>query len=160
MGDPKRLVRGQPPASHGHAVLGNIIANCPVPIVFPNKDNASDYNLYAGTGANTAWRVEQPEQKLGLSEWRQTLNFDVHGSVAEFSMELDRDQGRLRIAGQPSAPVLPRMKFITCDALGVERSGEQIVAGPFAELSGRICQLAFPPETKPSPVLGEESGKP
>jgi len=55
---------------------------------------------------------------------------------------MDRQTGVLHVADGPRAPALPRLRFITHDVMGVERTGSHAVAGPFAELKSgrfRIC---------------------
>jgi hypothetical protein len=142
LGDPQRKVGGQPPASNGHTVIGNWILDCPVPIVFPNPNNVADHNVFGGTGPETIWRVEAPDQKVSFPEWQKTLNFDVHGKVNGLTVDWDCANGALRVAGEAGVPAPPRLDFITCDALGVERRGPHTPAGPFADLTQGAFRLA------------------
>jgi hypothetical protein len=101
--------------------------------------NACDYNVYGGVGADTAWQIEQPERKVGFEEWREEMKFDVHGCAAEMAVTVDRAGGEIRLAGKAPIAAMPRLRFITRDLAGEERTGESAVAGPFA---GRIAGCA------------------
>jgi hypothetical protein len=146
VGDTNRFVSGQPPASYGHVVTGNVFVDCATPVVLANATNSCDYNAYGGLGTNAVWRLERPQRRVDWREWRETLKFDAAGRTLGLTAELDRRTGSLRImdaAGAP-APVVPRLKFLTHDLLGAERAGEETAAGPFARLADGHYRVALP----------------
>jgi hypothetical protein len=146
LGDTNRFVSGQPPASHGHVVTGNVFVDCATPVMLPNVTNSCDHNVYGGGGTNMVWRIERPERRAGFQEWRQELGFDVHGCLAGIGAEIDRPSGTLRMTGVAELPATPRPGFVTRDLLGVERTGETAVAGPFAEPAKGRFDVCVPRE--------------
>jgi hypothetical protein len=135
IGNPNRKVAGTLPASDGHQVTGNIILDCPTPIMLPNASNACDYNMYSGVGEQTAWRMEQPQQQAGFVKWRESFGFEAHGRACELRVSIDRSAGVMRIGGAEPLP-LARLPFIDEDVTGERRTGDRALAGPFADWPG------------------------
>jgi hypothetical protein len=136
-----RPVRGRTLDVRNLEVHGNIFfAMGRAAIEFTNAHNSADGNIYGNPGENAFFappllRVKFPEppQWHSLKSWREEHGWDMNGTTADVTAQLDPDKLELTLTVSGELKALPAFKDINTDFHGNPIDGER-VAGPFADL--------------------------
>ena len=97
-----RIVEGRGRLGYRHQVIGNLIDHCGGAIAFPTLHNFADKNIY-GTFLqdNGVFRVISEDIRIDLSAWQEFLNWDINGTRAALTMQLQTDDRQLIVNDKP-----------------------------------------------------------
>ena len=145
-------------------ILNNIFYDCgESAITFPTEDNTADGNLYVRMqGGYLRVMYPAPENCLNLPAWQEFYGFDPNGQNAWFDIALDGEkrtvsfpEGKQKPFGIPaqlkrlnllrnpeSVKPVPADPLVCCDCEGNERTGDEVIPGPFLALC-TIDELRF-----------------
>ena len=136
--------RGRPVAN-GNVIANNIIAECRVGIVFLDRDNKADGNVYsdmpasfqgfftgspADAAGSQAWtRIEYST----LPAWRPAHGWDTHSALLNIAMKFDPDSLKLSMLPDMRLPVVSPVNQVRSDFFG-KSIPAKATPGPFATL--------------------------
>ena len=139
----------------GLNVANNIFAKCKAGIVFLNKDNKADGNVYIGMpeqfqglfdGVTTkdydpeAWRKIKYH---ALPAWRDAFGWDKTSVAAEADISFDPDQLQLTFTTAKALPRVVAVERIGNDIFGKPKSAAR-VAGPLGNLGPKTSMRVDP----------------
>jgi hypothetical protein len=134
--------------NRGSNVANNIFAKCKSAIIFLNKDNTADGNVYVDMPAKFQGLFEgvhgpnyDPDlwRKItyrDLGSWRDTLGWDKASVVADAQIAFDPDSLQLTVNTPRPLPRMRAVSLIGGDMLG-KAAGATRVPGPLATLAAR-----------------------
>jgi hypothetical protein len=117
-----RTLHGRKLTSTGNQFVNNIVVDQGKPILFEDKSNIADYNVYVSTQiGKTAWKDSGPH------------SLAIHATVG-----FDEKQLLLSWASDSSLPVVPVVKNCVADIFRRQRTADQNLPGPFLGLAGSV----------------------
>ncbi|WP_420139255.1 right-handed parallel beta-helix repeat-containing protein [Sphingomonas sp.] len=149
-----RADRGRPVAD-GNVVANNIITRCKVGIVFLNRNNKANGNVYAdmhkdfqgfldpqaaAAAGGTAWR------SIGYSDlphWRAAYGWDMQSVTSQTTIDFDPATLKLTVDRDSRLPSVREIAPIGNDFFG-KPVGAARIAGPLAALSGKRAIVMDP----------------
>ena len=115
-------------------IYNNIFTHCDKSaIVFLNKNNKSDGNLYVSMPRDfLGFFTGDTKQWLDLASWRKLQGWDDNGSVADVNIDFDSDRLALTIGNSQPLPKVRTFDQINSDIFG-KLTGDTRVPGPLAD---------------------------
>ena len=141
-----RPERGGAGTVSNNYVYNNIFTNCGNgAILFLNKDNHSDGNVFVSMPENFLGFTEDETQKwTDLADWQKNYGWDVNSVTLDMNINFDPDTLELTMDAKDLKEV-PILGKVNTDMYGKE-TGEKRYPGPFADPKASITRKVDPRE--------------